>query len=115
MHNPCTHARPFVHGLLASHSRSRQSPRWQKRGVQSLSAVQRPDVQVHLLGRVASVTAIFIGSSNELGAFESGTAARLIGTVPSVVLGGIATLLVVGIIALKVPPLRRLREIQPAG
>ena len=69
----------------------------------------------HLLGRVASVNAIFIGSSNELGAFESGTAARLIGTVPSVVLGGLATLLVVGITALKVPSLRRLREIQPAA
>jgi MFS family permease len=78
----------------------------------TLLQVMTPD---HLLGRVASVNAIFIGSSNELGAFESGTAARLIGTVPSVVFGGIATLLVVGIIALKVPPLRRLREIQPVG
>ncbi|HEX6434994.1 MAG TPA: MFS transporter, partial [Gemmatimonadales bacterium] len=78
----------------------------------TLLQVMTPD---HLLGRVASVNAIFIGSSNELGAFESGTAARLIGTVPSVVFGGIATLLVVGIIALKVPPLRRLREIQPAA
>jgi MFS family permease len=78
----------------------------------TLLQVMTPD---HLLGRVASVNAIFIGSSNELGAFESGTAARLIGTVPSVVFGGIATLLVVGIIALKVRPLRRLREIQPAG
>ncbi|HEV8456347.1 MAG TPA: MFS transporter [Gemmatimonadales bacterium] len=66
----------------------------------------------HLLGRVASVNAIFIGSSNELGAFESGTAARLIGTVPSVVLGGLATLLVVAVTAIKVPSLRRLREIR---
>ena len=78
----------------------------------TLLQVLTPD---HLLGRVASVNAIFIGSSNELGAFESGTAARLIGTVPSVVLGGMATLLVVAIIAVKVPPLRRLREIRPAG
>jgi MFS family permease len=77
----------------------------------TLLQVLTPD---HLLGRVASVNAIFIGSSNELGAFESGTAARLIGTVPSVVLGGIATLLVVATIAVKVPQLRRLREIRAA-
>src|SRR5919107_4648435 len=66
----------------------------------TLLQVMTPD---HLLGRVAAVNAIFIGSSNELGAFESGTAARLIGTVPSVVLGGMATLLVVATTALKVP------------
>ena len=75
----------------------------------TLLQVMTPD---HLLGRVASVNAIFIGSSNELGAFESGTAARLIGTVPSVVFGGVATLLVVAVTALKVPRLRRLREIR---
>ncbi len=46
-------------------------------------------------GRVASVNSIFIGSSNELGAFESGVAARLMGLVPSVVFGGIMTLVVV--------------------
>jgi hypothetical protein len=77
----------------------------------TLLQVMTPD---HLLGRVASVNAIFIGSSNELGAFESGTAARLIGTVPSVVLGGLATLLVVATTTWKVPQLRRLREIRPA-
>jgi MFS family permease len=66
----------------------------------------------HLLGRVAAVNAIFIGSSNELGAFESGTAARLLGTVPSVVFGGLATLLVVAVTAVKVPALRRLRELR---
>jgi MFS family permease len=75
----------------------------------TLLQVMTPD---HLLGRVASVNAIFIGSSNELGAFESGTAARLIGTVPSVVFGGLATLLVVAVTALKVPRLRRLKEIR---
>jgi len=58
------------------------------------------------------VNAIFIGSSNELGAFESGTAARLIGTIPSVVLGGLATLLVVAVTAARVPALRRLKEIR---
>ena len=75
----------------------------------TLLQVMTPD---HLLGRVASVNAIFIGSSNELGAFESGVAARLLGVVPSVVLGGGATLLVVAVTALKVPELRRLREIR---
>ncbi len=66
----------------------------------------------HLLGRVSSVNAIFIGSSNEIGAFESGVAAKLLGTVPSVVLGGLATLAVVAVTAVRVPELRRLREIR---
>ena len=66
----------------------------------------------HLLGRVSSVNAIFIGSSNELGAFESGVAARLLGPVTSVVLGGVASLSVVGIIAARIPPLRRLGAIE---
>ena len=60
----------------------------------TLLQVLTPD---HLLGRVSSVNAIFIGSSNEIGAFESGLAARLLGTVPSVVLGGLATLGVVAV------------------
>jgi MFS family permease len=59
-------------------------------------------------GRVASVNWVFIGASNELGAFESGIAARLFGTVPSVVGGGILTLAVVGVTALLVPSLRSL-------
>jgi hypothetical protein len=66
----------------------------------------------HLLGRVSAVNAIFIGSSNEIGAFESGVAAKLLGTVPSVVFGGLATLMVVGVTALRAPELRRLREIR---
>jgi MFS family permease len=65
----------------------------------------------HLLGRVGSVSAIFVGSSNELGAFESGVAARLLGTVAAVVLGGLASLGVVGGIAVKVPRLRKLGRI----
>jgi MFS family permease len=59
-------------------------------------------------GRVASVNWVFIGASNELGAFESGVAARLFGTVPSVVGGGILTLVVVGVTAWLVPTLRSL-------
>ena len=66
----------------------------------------------NLLGRVSSVNAIFIGSSNELGAFESGVAAKLLGTVTSVVLGGVASLSVVGIVALRIPSLRRLGAIE---
>jgi len=61
-----------------------------------------------LLGRVSAVNQIFIGSSNEIGAFESGVAARLMGTVSSVVFGGTVTLLVVAATAWRVPELRRL-------
>ena len=66
----------------------------------------------HLLGRVTAVNSIFIGSSNEIGAFESGVAAKLLGTVPSVLFGGTMTLLVVAVTAWRVTPLRRLREIR---
>lgn len=66
----------------------------------------------HMLGRVSAVNQIFIGSSNEIGAFESGVAAKLLGVIPSVVFGGVMTLLVVAGTAWKVPELRRLREIK---
>ncbi len=62
----------------------------------------------HLLGRVASINQIFIGSSNEIGAFESGVAARLMGVVPSVVFGGVMTLLVTAVTGLRSPELRKL-------
>ncbi len=68
-------------------------------------------VPPHMLGRVSAVNAIFIGSSNELGAFESGVAARLVGTVASVVIGGSLTLGVVAITAWRVPALRRMQRI----
>jgi MFS family permease len=58
-------------------------------------------------GRVTAVENVFIGASNELGAFESGALAALMGTVPSVVAGGALTLLVVGVCALIFPALRR--------
>jgi MFS family permease len=64
-----------------------------------------------MLGRVSAVNSVFIGSSNELGAFESGVMARLLGTVPAVVLGGMASLVVVVITARVVPRLRRLGRI----
>jgi MFS family permease len=66
----------------------------------------------HLLGRVSSVNQIFLGSSNELGAFESGLAAKLLGTVPAVVLGGFASLSVVFGVGVAVPRLRKLKSIE---
>lgn len=57
-------------------------------------------------GRVSAVNALFIGSSNELGAFESGLAARIMGLVPSVIFGGSMTLVVVLTTWWKAPKLR---------
>ena len=59
-------------------------------------------------GRVSAINGIFIGSSNELGAFESGLAAKLLGLVPSVVFGGCMTLGIVAATARLSPKLRRL-------
>jgi MFS family permease len=69
----------------------------------------------HMRGRVSAVNQMFIGSSNEIGAFESGTAARLMGTVPSVLFGGSMTMLIVGITYLKTKRLvpLSLSQIQP--
>ena len=60
-------------------------------------------------GRVAAANTMFISSSNELGAVESGIAARLLGTVPSVLFGGMVTLLIVAIVAIKNKSLRQAR------
>ncbi len=60
-------------------------------------------------GRVASLNSIFIMSSNELGAFESGFTSRLMGVVPAVVFGGSMTLLVVLYTWIKVPTLKKLQ------
>jgi MFS family permease len=65
----------------------------------------------HMMGRVSSVNQVFIGASNEIGAFESGVAARLMGVVPSVIFGGCMTLVVVAVTMWKAPQLRRLREL----
>ena len=59
-------------------------------------------------GRVSAINGIFIGSSNEIGAFESGVMARLMGLIPSVAFGGLMTLSVVGITANRAPKLREL-------
>jgi hypothetical protein len=69
-----------------------------------LVQLNTPDV---VRGRVTAVENVFIGASNELGAFESGTAAALLGLVPSVIVGGIATLAVVAFAATALPALRR--------
>jgi MFS family permease len=68
-------------------------------------------------GRVSAVSTLFISSSNELGEFESGLTAQLLGTVPAVVLGGIGTLAVVAIWMWLFPPLRRvdrMSDVAPA-
>jgi MFS family permease len=67
--------------------------------------LQTPD---EMRGRVMSVNSMFINSSNELGQFESGLAARAMGVVPSVVFGGCITLLVVVITWFKAPTLRKM-------
>lgn len=59
-------------------------------------------------GRVSSVNNIFLGTSNEIGGFESGLAARLLGLIPSVIFGGCMTLIVVGITSLRAKKLREL-------
>jgi len=65
------------------------------------------------MGRVSAVNSFFIGSSNELGAFESGVAARLLGVVPSVVFGGAMTLVTVAVVSWRAPALRRLGRLAP--
>jgi hypothetical protein len=70
-----------------------------------------------LRGRVMAVENVFIGASNELGAFESGVAAAAIGTVPAIVVGGALTLGIVAVWPVLFPALRRVNrfeEVLPA-
>ena len=69
----------------------------------------------HMRGRIAAVKSVFVGSSNEIGAFESGLLASWLGTVASVWSGGLATLAVVGVTAFLAPRLRRLDLVALAG
>ncbi|MBS1947819.1 MAG: MFS transporter [Bacteroidetes bacterium] len=71
----------------------------------TITQLKTPD---NMRGRVLSVNSIFINSSNELGQFESGVAASIMGNVPSVVFGGCMTLLVVAITWSKAPSLRKM-------
>lgn len=72
---------------------------------QTILQLKTPD---DMRGRVSSVNSMFVGSSNELGAFESGLAAKLIGPVAAVVFGGTMTLITVVTIGIKNPVLRDL-------
>jgi len=65
----------------------------------------------NMKGRVSAVNHIFIGSSNEIGMFESGVAARLLGVVPSVIFGGCMTLVSVGIVSWLAKSLRNLQRV----
>ncbi len=65
----------------------------------------------NMKGRVSAVNSIFIGSSNEIGSFESGVAAKLLGVVPSVIFGGLMTLGVVGVTGWKAEKLRGLDKV----
>lgn len=72
---------------------------------QTILQLKTPD---HMRGRVSAVNSIFVGSSNELGAFESGLTAKLMGAVSAVVFGGSMTLLVVIFTGIKLPGFRTL-------
>jgi len=72
---------------------------------QTILQIKTPD---HMRGRVSSVNSMFVGSSNELGAFESGLTAKLMGTVTAVVFGGTMTLLTVITTGLVSPSFRKL-------
>jgi len=73
--------------------------------------ILQTSVPPQMMGRVSAVTAVFIGCSNELGMAESGIAARLMGTVNSVVFGGLATFGVMGLTHWKFPELWRLKKV----
>lgn len=71
----------------------------------SLAQIRTPDA---MRGRVSAVHSLFTGTSNQLGAFESGVVAALVGTVPSVVIGGLGTVVVAALWMVLFPELRRL-------
>ena len=82
---------------------------------QTILPLVTPD---ELRGRVNAVEMVFISASNELGAFESGVAAALLGAVPAVLLGGCATVLVAAVWWKAFPALAavdRLDELRPVG
>ena len=72
---------------------------------QTILQLRTPD---SMRGRVASVNSMFVGSSNELGAFESGLTAKLMGTVTAVIFGGAMTLITVVGTGFALPKLRKL-------
>jgi MFS family permease len=72
---------------------------------QTILQLKTPD---HMRGRVSAVNSMFVGSSNELGAFESGVTAKLMGTVTAVVFGGSMTLIIVAFTGIISPSFRKL-------
>jgi MFS family permease len=85
-------------------------------GLDNISVVIRHTLMLtrvpdEMRGRASAVNSIFIGTSNEMGGFESGAVASLIGTVPSVVLGGIGTMLVVLIVTRVFPEMRNMKSL----
>ena len=72
---------------------------------QTILQLKTPD---EMRGRVSAVNSMFVGSSNELGAFESGVAAKLMGAVTAVVFGGTMTLITVVTTGLLSPTFRNL-------
>jgi MFS family permease len=77
----------------------------------SLVQIETPDDK---RGRVSAINYLFVGSSNTLGEFESGTVAAWLGVVPSVLIGGFGSLLIAGIWMLLFPDLRRIDRFEPA-
>ncbi len=77
----------------------------------SLVQIETPDA---MRGRVSAINYLFVGSSNTLGDFESGTVAALLGAVPSVLIGGIGSLVVATAWMLMFPDLRRIDRFEPA-
>ena len=73
--------------------------------------ILQTSVPPEMMGRVSAVTAVFIGCSNELGMAESGLAARLLGTVTSVVVGGFATFGVMALTHWKFPEIWKLKKV----
>ena len=77
----------------------------------SLVQIETPDEK---RGRVSAINYLFVGSSNTLGEFESGLVAAWLGAVPSVIIGGLGSLMVAGIWMLLFPDLRRIDRYDPA-
>jgi len=73
----------------------------------SLVQIRTP---VRMLGRVSAVHSLFTGTSNQLGAFVSGSIAALVGAVPAVLLGGLGTIGIAALWMLLFPELRRIRD-----
>ena len=78
----------------------------------ALVQIETPDDK---RGRVSAVNYLFVGSSNTLGEFESGTVAAWLGAVASAFIGGFGSLLVAGLWMMLFPDLRRIDRFQPAG